>query len=300
MFGTDVCESHAIHEGVLNESIIYFLEHCRANLSEAIKDLDVSVKQNSSDNGETIYMLEKDLQRTEKELETLFEQKMRDTMSNPTMKDIIDKTYSTMINTKYADIKSLNAQLDELRSAAMDNNDMRKDLTDALDIFDSIIASNVINRKQVETIIDKIIVHEDNGLDIYLKGDLHELCTNYVQYKNARTEKMMNDLLEYCKQHRDRVVPTNAEVYIRKCGNQIGKKNFHAFFASLVDRGYFIENEGYRNGYRVADMNKLIVDTESHTVMNQSPRVEYNTVTLVLIQRICKWVRSLRGEKKLF
>ena len=245
-------------------------------------------------------MLEKDLQRTEKELETLFEQKMRDTMSNPTMKDIIDKTYSTMINSKYADIKSLNAQLDELRSNVMDNNDMRRDLTDALDIFDSIIASNVINRKQVETIIDKIIVHEDNGLDIYLKGDLHELCTNYVQYKNARTEKMMNDLLEYCKQHRDRVVPTNAEVYIRKCGNQIGKKNFHAFFASLVDRGYFIENEGYRNGYRVADMNKLIVDTESHTVMNHSPRIEYNTVTLVLIQRICKWVRSLRGEKKLF
>lgn len=300
MFGTDICQSHAIHEGILNESITYFLEHCRNNLSEAIKDLDVSIKKNSSDNGETIYILEKDLQRIEKELEVLFEQKMRDTMSNPTMKDIIDKTYSTMINSKYADIKSINEQLSELRNSLMDGNDTRKELTDVLDIFDNIILSQTINRRQVETIIDKIVVHNDNGLDIYLKGDLHELCTNYVQYKNARTDKMINDLLEYCKQNKDRVVPTNAELYVRKCGNKIGKKNFHQFFASLVSKGYFVENEGYRNGYRVVDLDKLIVDTQSNTVIDYTPRVEYNIVTLELINKICAWVRTTKHMKKLF
>jgi hypothetical protein len=53
-------------------------------------------------------------------------------------------------------------------------------------------------------------------------------------------------------------------------------------------------------GYIVVDMEKLIVDTQSNTVMNYSPRVEYNIVTLDLINRICKWVRTLNRGKRLF
>ena len=189
-FGTDYCSSHAIHEGILKEVITYFLEHCRANLSEAIKDLDVTIKKNSKDSGDNIYMLEKDLKRVEQELEVLLEQKVRETIENPTMKEIIDKTYSNMINSKYTEIKVLTTQLNDLRSTALDGNETRKELSDVLDIFDEIIASQDITRKQVEIIIDKILVHDDGGLDIFLKGNLHELCTNYIQYKATNKEKI--------------------------------------------------------------------------------------------------------------
>ena len=299
-FGTDYCSSHAIHEGILKEVITYFLEHCRENLSEAIKDLDVTIKKNSKDNGDTIYMLEKDLKRVEQELEVLLEQKVRETIENPAMKEIIDKTYSNMINSKYTEIKVLTTQLDDMRSTALDGNETRKELNDVLSIFDEIIASKNITRKQVEIIIDKILVHDDGGLDIFLKGNLHELCTNYIQYKATNKEKIIGTIIEYANTHGGNIIPVKAESYARVCGNRISKQNFAKLLRELAAKGYLIENEGYHKGYRVADMDKLINEYRNGIVIDNSPRVKHNIVTLELINKICAWVRTTRQVKKLF
>jgi hypothetical protein len=299
-FGTDRCTSHAIHEGVLRESITYFLKHCRENLSEAIKDLDVNIKQSSKNNGDTIYMLEKDLKRVEKELETLLEQKVRETIENPTMKEIIDKTYSNMVNNKYTEIKVLTTQLNDMRCDVLDGNEIRKELNDVLCIFDEIIASEEITRKQVETIIDKIIVHDDGGLDIFLKGNLHELCTNYIQYKLADKEKIIGAIIEYATKYPEKIVNWPLENYIRACGNRISKQSLRKIMESLVDKGYFKCNDGYQNGYRVVDLDKLIDAYNSGHVINDAPRVQYNMVTLELINKICTWVKTTKIGKKLF
>ena len=299
-FGTDGCTTHAIHEGILKEAIIFFLKHCRANLSEAIKDLDITIKKNSKNNGDTIYMLEKDLKRIEQELEVLLEQKVRETIENPTMKEIIDKTYSSMINSKYTEIKVLTTQLNDMRSTALDGNETRKELNDVLSIFDEIIASEDINRKQVETIIDKIIVYEDGGLDIFLKGNLHELCTNYIQYKAANKEKIIGVIIEYAKKHPDNLIRFKLENYIRACGNRVSRRPLHKIMESLVDKGYLEHNDGYHAGYRVVDLNKFIDAYNSGLVVDGAPRVRYNIVTLDLINKICAWVRTTKKVKRLF
>ena len=299
-FGTDYCTSHAIHEGILKEVITYFLEHCRENLAEAIKDLDITIKKNSKDNGDTIYMLEKDLKRVEQELEVLLEQKVRETIENPTMKEIIDKTYSNMINSKYTEIKVLTTQLDDMRATALDGNETRKELNDVLGIFDEIIMSKNITRKQVEIIIDKIMVHEDGGLDIFLKGNLHELCTNYIQYKATNKEKIIGCIIEYAKDHKDCIIATKVESYTRLCGYRISKQSFARLLRMLVKKGYLVENSGYHNGYRVVDLDKFIDAYKSGIVIDEAPRVKHNIVTLELINKICAWVRTTKTVKKLF
>jgi uncharacterized protein YceH (UPF0502 family) len=299
-FGTDRCTTHAIHEGILKEAVIYFLKHCRENLSEAIKDLDVTIKKNSKNNGDTIYMLEKDLQRVEKELEVLLEQKVRETIENPTMKEIIDKTYSNMINSKYTEIKVLTTQLNDMRSTALDGNETRKELNDVLDIFDEIIASEDITRKQVETIIDKIIVYEDGGLDIFLKGNLHELCTNYIQYKATNKEKIIGIIIEYAKKNPDNLIRFQLESYIRACGTRISRRPLHKIMESLVKKGYLEHNDGYHTGYRVIDLDKFIDAYNSGVVIDEAPRIKYNIVTLDLINKICAWVKTTKKVKKLF
>lgn len=299
-FGTDYCSSHAIHEGILKEVITYFLEHCKENLSEAIKDLDVTIKKNTKDSGDNIYILEKDLKRVEQEVEILLEQKVRETIENPTMKDIIDKTYSNMLNSKYTEIKVLTTQLNDLRSTALNSNETRKELNDVLDIFNEIIASQDITRKQVEVIIDKILVHDDGGLDIFLKGNLHELCTNYIQYKATNKEKIIGTIIEYAKAHQGNIIPVKAENYTRVCGNRIGKKNFAKLLRELASKGYLVENDGYHKGYRVVDMEKLINEYTNGNVINDSPRIRHNIVTLELINQICAWVRTTKQVKKLF
>lgn len=299
-FGTDRCTTHAIHEGILKEAVIYFLKHCRENLSEAIKDLDVTIKKNSKNNGDTIYMLEKDLKRIEKELEVLLEQKVRETIENPTMKEIIDRTYSGMINSKYTEIKVLTTQLDDMRSTAMDGNETRKELHDVLDIFDEIIASEDLTRKQVETIIDKIIVYEDGGLDIFLKGNLHELCTNYIQYKATNKEKIIGIIIEYAKKDPDNLIRFQLESYIRACGSRISRKPLFKIMESLVNKGYLAHNDGYHTGYRVVDLDKFIDAYKRGVVIDEAPRIKYNIVTLDLINKICAWVKTTKKVKKLF
>ena len=299
-FGTDHCTSHAIHEGVLKESITYFLKHCRENLTEAIKDLDITIKNSSKNNGDTIYMLEKDLKRVEKELEALLEQKVRETIENPTMKEIIDKTYSSMVSSKYIEIKSLTTQLNDMRGDALDENEIKKELSDVLDVFDEIIASEEINRKQVETIIDKIMVYDDGALDIFLKGDLHELCTNYIQYKGTNKEKIVGAIIEYSKQHPNNLVRWPLENYIRACGNRISRQSLKKIMEELVDEGYFEHNDGCSSGYRVVDLDRLIDVYNNGHVITNAPRVQYNMVTLELIKKICAWARTIKKVRRLF
>lgn len=302
--GTDFCSSHAIQESTLKEGLMFFLEHCMANLSEAIKDLDVTIKKTQQpDMTNTIESLEGFLKKTERELEMLIEQKITETMKNLDMKDVVEKTFDNMIKNKYAEIKTLNTQINDLQNQSSHENDRKKELNNVMDIFEDIIEGNNITRKQVETILDKITVYEDGGIDIYLKGNLHELCTNYIQYKYARTSKLAYDFVEYCKKNPNNVMLRKAEAYVRLCGNQIGAKNFGKFFHSLIEQGYIEPNEGYKNGYRVVDMDKLIIDTQSDKVISDTPRVKYNIVTLELIDKICAWSRGLpqRSQgKKLF
>lgn len=298
--GTDVCTSHAIQGAVIDENIIYFLKHCRANLSEAIKDLDITLKAKTIDSADGIDSLEQTLKKIEKQLEVLIEQKMTEVINNPSMKDVIERTYENMIRNKYSEIQTLTTQINDFKNKFLNSNDTRKDLNDVLKIFDDIIESKELTKRQIETIVDKMIVHEDGGIDIFLKGDLHELCTNYIQYKRARTTKLAHDFVEYCKDHQDKIIVHNAEIYVRSCGNKIGGRNFSKFFHSLVDKGYLEPIGGSKSGYRVVDISKLVEEVQNDNVMYNTPRLQYNIVTIELINKICTWIRSTRPFKRLF
>jgi hypothetical protein len=161
-------------------------------LAEAISDLKIESRNKMKDyQKDSFTVLQKDKERVEKEIEVLIEQKMRETIANPSMKEFIDKTYANMINTKYAELQSATARIDEIEEEASQNVDMKKELSSVLDIFDNIITSKTLTRRQIETIVEKILVHEDGGMDIFLKGDLHELCTNYIQFKSSSKRQLL-------------------------------------------------------------------------------------------------------------
>ena len=300
IYGKTHCTSHAIHEKELTDTLIYFLEHCRENLSEAIKDLDNIIKRDCSKKSkDTLEDLENNLAKTEKAVKALLEQKVKDMMANPSMSDIIDKTYSNMINEKYNEIKILTTQLDDKRKEMINGSEIRKDLGSALEIFDNIISSKNITKKQIAMIVDHIVVHEDGGVDIYLKGDLHELCTNYIMCKKTNKTLITEATVEYIKKNPEQVMISKAGDYVRLCGNHISRTNYEKIFRSFVEKGYLIENEGYHNGYKVVDLDKLIHDAENNIIINDTPRVHNNNVNLALIIKIQKWISSIYYKKKI-
>ena len=299
LYGTKHCTSHITNEKELKSTLIYFLQNCRVNLSEAIADLDTIIKRDASKKtGDVLEDLERNLSNAEKEVKALLEQKIRDIITNPAMSEIIDKTYSDMINSKYNEIKVLTTQINDKRKEVLNGNEIRKDLNSALEIFDSIIASENITKKQIAMIVDHIVVHEDGGVDIFLRGNLHELCTNYIIRKKTNKAQVLEATIEYIQKHPEQIMKSKACAYVRLCGNQIGNDNYGIIFQELVDAGYLVENEGYHNGYRVADLEKLINDTKDSIVVDDSPRIHNNIVTLGLILNIQKWISDVCCKKK--
>ena len=299
LYGTTFCSSHGILESELKEALIYFLEHCRDNLGEAIKDLDKLIKEDvNKQGGNIIETLESDLQRVELEAKVLAEQKMREIMKNPLMADTIDEMYSKMLNDKYLQINSLRTQIKDQHANVLQEDTMMQDLNSAMDIFNNIINTQEITRRQVATIVDKIIVHEDSGLDIYLKGNLHELCTNYIQIKNTNKGKILETTLDYIEKHQQQFSPTAAYEYV-KIYHRIGYRNYVKVFNILQD--YFEPNEGYNKGYKLrVPFNKLRHDFNYHIIDYDSSWVTHNNVTLEIIIEICKWVQELQYKKRVF
>ena len=223
---------------------------------------------------------------------------MRETMKNPLMADTIDEMYSKMLNDKYVQINSLKTQLQDQQANVLQEDTMVQELNSAMDIFNNIINTQEITKRQITTIVDKIIVHEDGGLDIYLKGNLHELCTNYIQIKNTKKGKILATTLEYIEQHQDKFSPTSAFDYV-KIYHRIGYKNYIKIFNILID--YFEPNVGYNQGYRLkVPFAKLKHDFDYHIIDYDSSWVHKNNVTLDMIIDICKWAQSLQYKKNRF
>ena len=301
LLGTDHCSSHSTNDRNLTAALIYFLGHCRDNLAEAINDLKIISNKAKSDHQRDGYqILHNDKERLEKEIAVLIEQKMRETISNPTMKELIDKTYAGMINSKYNELQAVSSRLDEIEKELNNDSDMKKELTSVLAIFDQIIASKTLNRRQVETIVDRIVVHEDDGLDIYLKGNLHELCTNYIQFKSSNKEEIVEYMIEYMKKHiGEQIIQKRCEQYVRAQGVRFDTTVFQKLYNNMIEAGY-MERISPRKGCLVKDIDKLKQALKDDTVMSYTTRCQKNIVTLQLLNAICQWHRNGKHKFKKF
>ena len=107
LHGVSQCTSHSIMEKEIKYVLFEFLESCKINLSNIIADLDniiqseLRTKSNTKNNASEIANKIKD---TKSSIEVLITQKMRETMKNPSMIDMIDKMYDETINEKYKEI----------------------------------------------------------------------------------------------------------------------------------------------------------------------------------------------------
>ena len=69
----------------------------------------------------------------------------------------------------FAQIHGLEMQLKELDEAAIETPDVKDKLRNALDVVDKIIAGGTLDRRDIELLIEKIVVDEDGMPEITLK-----------------------------------------------------------------------------------------------------------------------------------
>lgn len=271
VFGTSKCSSHAVMENDILDAILELLEDCKNNLQDVLNDLsniiqaELKVRSNKEDSS---YDIVKRLERCKKELEVLIEQKVRETMKNPNMTDIIDKMYSDMQNEKYKEIQSLEKQIADQQNYAIKEVEMKDNINIALNIINEILTTSDITKKQVLMIIEKIMVYDDGCIDIYLKGNLHELTCNYFKVTKNKKDMIKKHLFDYIATHPDKFTKDECTVYVKEQGVMTNYK----IISKIINEDLqgMVELRPMRHGYRLIKpieeverilINNIVTDT---------------------------------------
>ena len=157
------------------------------------------------------------------------------------------------------EIKMLENQITDLKNVAKSSVEVQNNLTTALSVFDSILTGQNITKKQLSTILDKIIVYEDGNMDIYLKGNLHKIlfphndepmATLNIKKLSRRHKEIFEDLIIYFNDSDPhKVSPTAATKHMNNRNVGVKYMTVVNLWNQLIEDGSIVKNEGYNAGY---------------------------------------------------
>ena len=116
-----------------------------------------------------------DIDDVKKQLRALFSQKIKDIASNPENEDLIKESYDSIQQELTARIHALELKYDELRHTELETPDVKEKLHTALEVVDDIIQKGSLTRKDIEILIERIVVDENGLPEIELKYGLSGL-----------------------------------------------------------------------------------------------------------------------------
>ena len=301
-YGTNYCNNNRVYEDELIEFIKVYLRQCRQGLKDAIENLDGIIQKElkqvcGTESLGAIQALQKEYERSNNELRGLMEQKVKDIMNNPTMKDIIETTYQQAINDKSHYIQSLKTQIDEQQQAVQSTKDVKNGLSKALVLFDEIITSDKLTVKQLKLLVEKIIVNYNGGIDIYMNGHLNEVICEHVDislgsidiYKKAIIDTAF-EMKEFFLQDLHKAVASKGykEGYYRTFLPIVNKLES----AGIIVRTPRAKDKNYVNG-TIEDAYMLFnLYTEGYIAGYRCA----SDVSFVGLLKICKWIKRI-GRK---
>ena len=124
-------------------------------------------------------------------MKVLLTQKVKDLAVAAGNEDLINETYDSMQKDLFAQIHGLEMQIKELNETAIETPDVKDKLKNALEVVDKIIAGGSLDRRDIELLIEKIVVDEDGMPEITLKYGLSNLISYSPADEMNRRENTM-------------------------------------------------------------------------------------------------------------
>lgn len=175
--GRKGCTAHHTRMDLLDALLKKYILRIKQNSASMLETLDRAVAQEREtiEQGETtLALLERQIEQVKEHRKLLTKQKLAELMRKPEQEDIINETYDELEAEDLAKLKGLQNQLELF--ADHRNNVIRVNrlARTALEIFDSILAKDRLDKKDLEFLIERITVYEDR-IDIQLKADVDAL-----------------------------------------------------------------------------------------------------------------------------
>jgi hypothetical protein len=194
----------------------------------------------------------------------------------------------------------LEKQIEDMRVLEIDEVGVKQNLNCAIRIIDDAIESNKLTKKQVLMLVDKICVHEDGGLDIYLKGDLHELCNNYFKIGDSKICKIKELLYDFILQDTNKIVTRDAAAYIRKNGVKLTFESLSKIVKEEVLEQNIIARNPMNRGYRligdIKDLERVLLSNN----FDGNTRWLHHNIVIKVIASLSEWIQSMEYKKRLF
>lgn len=195
--GLKGCSSHHIRVDFLDSILKEYVKKVRDNSQDMIKELETSIKKESTEVKEsenTFSLLESQLSDAKDELKAVKKRKIKEiAKADEDTASIIEETYAEIEDELINRIKGLQNQMNlsvDKRNDIIRINRLAKTV---IDIFNDILNKKNLDKKDLELIIDKIIVFEDR-IHVKLKADIDNLLkigvvtTFYYQQVEGREQ----------------------------------------------------------------------------------------------------------------
>ena len=181
--GKSYCsKAHLIEEDDLMEDVLTYIKMCRNALCEVIATYDLKDFEAEK---KTVEEKRQELQsmvaEKKSQLKVMLAQKVKDLSASAGNEDLINETYESLQSDLLSQIHGLEMQLKELDETAIETPDVKDKLKNALDVVDKIIAGGALDRRDIELLIERIVVDEDGMPEITLKYGL----SNLISYSPA-------------------------------------------------------------------------------------------------------------------
>lgn len=181
--GKNYCsKAHLIEEDDLMEDVLTYIKMCRNALCEVIATYDLKDFEAEK---KTVEEKRQELQsmigEKKSQLKVMLAQKVKDLSASSGNEDLINETYESLQSDLLAQIHGLEMQRKELDETAIETPDVKDKLKNALDVVDKIIAGGILDRRDIELLIEKIVIDEDGMPEITLKYGL----SNLINYSPA-------------------------------------------------------------------------------------------------------------------
>lgn len=206
-YGSSICSRHTIKEATLTQIILSYLQMihdtCADVLATINKDI-VDAQREAQKQRVTIQTLENKASAARKQLEVIEIQRVKQIIAHPEREDMINSTYDNMIFTTQAELQQIEKEIALLTAViSSDEVDVQRAQT-SLDIIRDVIRKGTLSRREVEALIDKVVVFENGNIEIRLRTDvgimqIPEFLHNEKNYKHPTRQFEVSGVNNVCE-----------------------------------------------------------------------------------------------------
>jgi len=201
--GVSACSAHSINKKELDLIVQDYLILCRSAMKSMIESIENKMLEKlkqSNGKEKKLKIIKENIKTAQEELKIIMQQKIRDIKDaggDPTMTEMIAQTYDEIRKEKLNKINNLQAQINEYENMDKNRSNIKRNFTTALGLFDEIINSPKISKRQLETLVEKIYVYEDQYIEVRLRGELGNIFEDQTIMRMSKEDRIKRTIINY-------------------------------------------------------------------------------------------------------